>query len=467
MEIAARNSSATDTARRWAIPALFLLLLINLVNYIDRYMMAALEPPIQAQFFPGNPPNAELWMGMLGTAFTVCYMVLSPLFGYLADRKSRWAIVGGAVVIWSLATGGSGLAATFGGFSLLFATRIFVGVGESGYGPTAPTLISDYFSIRRRGIVMAIFYMAIPLGSALGFIIGGAMARRHGWPSAFFVVFSPGLVLGILCFFMKDPPRGQADRSGGKEPTMARASEAGADSSPKDKRLDYAGPHTGPRSAKLADYMSLLRTPSYLLVTGGMAAMTFAVSGISYWLPRYIVEIRQVGDIESVNFKIGAITAGCGIVATLLGGAVGDILGRWVKSSYFLVSGIGMLIAVPFVVLLVKSPFPTAWVFVAIAEFFLFFNTGPTNTILANVAHPEVRATAFALNIFVIHVFGDAIAQPLLGKIGHSSWNAAFYLVAGVVGLAGLLWTAGCFYLHRDTQRALQPMDLSPGAPKI
>lgn len=436
MEIAARNSSATDTARRWAIPALLLLLLINLINYIDRYMMAALEPPIQHQFFPGNPPNAELWMGMLGTAFTVCYMVLSPLFGYLADRKSRWMIVGAAVVIWSLATGGSGLAATFGGFSLLFATRIFVGVGEAGYGPTAPTLISDYFSIKRRGIVMAIFYMAIPLGSALGFIIGGAMARRHGWPSAFYVVFSPGLVLGVLCFFMKDPPRGQAD----------------------------AVAHAPPRSAKLADYMSLLRTPSYLLVTGGMAAMTFAVSGISYWLPRYIVEIRKVGDIESVNFKIGAITAACGIVATLTGGAVGDILGRWVKSSYFLVSGIGMLVAVPFVVLLVKSPFPTAWVFVAIAEFFLFFNTGPTNTILANVAHPEVRATGFALNIFVIHVFGDAIAQPLLGKIGHSSWDAAFYLVAAVVGLAGILWIAGCFYLQRDTERAMQPIAHSRSA---
>lgn len=437
MEIAARNSSATDTARRWAIPALALLLLINLVNYIDRYMMAALEPPIQAQFFPGNPPNAELWMGMLGTAFTVCYMVLSPFFGYLADRKSRWMIVGAAVVIWSLATGGSGLAATFGGFALLFATRIFVGVGEAGYGPTAPTLISDYFSIKRRGIVMAIFYMAIPLGSALGFIIGGAMARRHGWPSAFFVVFSPGLLLGILCFFMKDPPRGQVD----------------------------AVAHAAPRSARFSDYLSLLRTPSYLLVTGGMAAMTFAVSGISYWLPRYIVEIRKVGDIESVNFKIGAITAACGIVATLTGGAVGDILGRWVKSSYFLVSGIGMLIAVPFVVLLVKSPFPTAWVFVAIAEFFLFFNTGPTNTILANVAHPEVRATAFALNIFVIHIFGDAIAQPLLGKIGHSSWDAAFYVVAAVVGLAGILWIAGCFYLQRDTERAMQPIAHSPSAP--
>ena len=437
MEIAARNSSVANTARRWAIPALLLLLLINLVNYIDRYMMAALEPPIQHQFFPGNPPNAELWMGMLGTAFTVCYMVLSPLFGYLADRKSRWMIVGAAVVIWSLATGGSGLAATFGGFAMLFATRIFVGVGEAGYGPTAPTLISDYFSIKRRGIVMAVFYMAIPLGSALGFIIGGAMARRHGWPSAFYVVFSPGLVLGVLCFFMKDPPRGQAD----------------------------TGAHSAPRSARLTDYLSLLRTPSYLLVTGGMAAMTFAVSGISYWLPRYIVEIRKVGDIESVNFKIGAITAGCGIVATLVGGAVGDILGRWLKSSYFLISGIGMLIAVPFVVLIVKSPFPNAWWFVAIAEFFLFFNTGPTNTILANVAHPEVRATAFALNIFVIHVFGDAIAQPLLGKVGHSSWDVAFYIVAGVVGLAGLLWIAGCFYLQRDIQRAMQPIDHSRSAP--
>jgi MFS transporter, Spinster family, sphingosine-1-phosphate transporter len=354
---------------------------------------------------------------------------LAPLFGWLADRKSRWAIIGISVIIWSAATGGSGMAAWFGGFALLFVMRIFVGVGEAGYGPAAPTLIADYYPVSRRGSVMAWFYMAIPLGSAMGYMIGGSMAHRFGWPSAFFAVFAPGLLLGILCFVMREPPRGQAD---------------------------HVDTHVVQRAggAKLADYSVLLRTPSYVLVTLGMAAMTFSISGISFWLPRYIADVRNVGNLETVNFNIGALTAGSGIFATLLGGFAGDFLRRWFGSSYFLVSGIAMLIACPFVILMVRAPFPLAWLYIGLAEFFLFFNTGPTNTILANVAHPSVRATGFALNIFVIHIFGDAIATPLLGKIGHHSWTAAFMVVAAVMAVAGVLWLLGCKYLERDTAAA-------------
>src|SRR5262249_9058154 len=142
---------------------LALLLAINLFNYIDRYVLSAVVPVLKEEFPTGR-------MGLLATAFLVSYMLTAPLFGWLADRVSRWLIVGLGVIVWSLASGASGLAETYG---MLLATRIFVGVGEAAYGPAAPTLIADYFPVEKRGRVLAWFYMAIPVGSALGYAWGG------------------------------------------------------------------------------------------------------------------------------------------------------------------------------------------------------------------------------------------------------------------------------------------------------
>src|SRR5216110_1433060 len=172
--------------------ALFLLLAINLFNYIDRQILAALEPDIRATFFATGDVNAMTKTGLLGDAFFVTYMISAPILGLLADRFSRWIIVGSAVILWSLASGGSGLAATF---AILFATRICVGIGEGGYGPAAPTILSDLFPIEKRGRVMAIFYAAIPVGSALGYVIGGLIGAHLGWRWAFYLVTPPGLLL--------------------------------------------------------------------------------------------------------------------------------------------------------------------------------------------------------------------------------------------------------------------------------
>src|SRR6266571_3003385 len=182
--------------------ALFLLLAINLFNYIDRQVLAALEPDIRASFFAPDDVNAMTKTGLLGDAFFVTYMISAPILGLLADRFSRWIIVGSAVILWSLASGCSGLAATF---AILFATRICVGIGEGGYGPAAPTILSDLFPIERRGLIMAIFYTAIPVGSALGYVIGGVIGAHLGWRWAFYLVAPPGLLLGLLCFWQRDP----------------------------------------------------------------------------------------------------------------------------------------------------------------------------------------------------------------------------------------------------------------------
>src|SRR3954453_4237855 len=152
--------------------ALALLLAINLFNYIDRQVLAAVEPSIRAAFFLPGDPNAMAISGTLGSAFLITYMLTAPVLGVLSDRFSRWIIIGCAVILWSLATAASGLATTF---AMLFATRVLVGVGEGGYGPAAPTILADLFSLQVRGRILAVFCAAIPVGSALGYVLGGTV----------------------------------------------------------------------------------------------------------------------------------------------------------------------------------------------------------------------------------------------------------------------------------------------------
>jgi MFS family permease len=398
--------------------ALLLLLGINLFNYIDRQILAALEPDIRASFFASNDVNAMTKTGLyLGSAFFVTYMISAPVLGLLADRFSRWIIVGSAVILWSLASGCSGLAATF---AILFATRIFVGIGEGGYGPAAPTILSDLFPIERRGRIMAIFYTAIPVGSALGYVIGGLVGAHLGWRWAFYLVTPPGLLLGLLCFWQRDPR--------------------------------VAAHHLVQESPRrrLANYVRLFRTRSYLINCIAQTLMTFVTGGLGFWASAYLRYRNQSPDVGMTIF--GLITVVAGLVSTLLGGIIADKLRSRVPGSYFWVSGIGMLIAGPFFIATLYIPFPAAWITMFVAIFFLFLNTGPSNTALANVSLPAVRATAFAVNIFVIHALGDVQAFWLLGYIGgHTNMHVAFLFVSGMIFASGLAWLIGAKYLPADT----------------
>src|SRR5438045_5264931 len=245
--------------------ALLLLLGINLFNYIDRQILASLEPDIRASFFAPDDVNAMTKTGLLGDAFFVTYMVSAPILGLLADRFSRWIIIGSAVILWSVASGGSGLAATF---AILFVTRVCVGIGEGGYGPAAPTIWSDLFPIETRGRIMAIFCAAIPVGSALGYVIGGLIGAHLGWRWAFYLVAPPGLLLGLLCFWQRDPR--------------------------------VAVHHFMQKSAggSLKDYLRLFRTRSYLINCVAQTLMTFVTGGLGYWVSaylRYQTQSRAVG----------------------------------------------------------------------------------------------------------------------------------------------------------------------------
>ncbi|HEY5312669.1 MAG TPA: MFS transporter [Pirellulales bacterium] len=408
--------------------SLGLLLAINLFNYIDRYVLSAALPKIQEDLMPSGA-HADERAGDLASAFLIAYMFASPVFGWLADRTSRWLLVGGAVVVWSLASGGSGLALSF---AAMLVTRILVGVGEAAYGPTAPALISDLYPIERRGRVLAWFYMAIPVGSAIGYAFGGQMAQHGLWREAFYLVVPPGLILALLCFKMRDPRRGAAEA----QPVAAR-------------------------SARLHDYIVLARTPSYVFNTIGMTALTFAIGGVAFWMPKYI-QFRGEPDLGQIGFKFGALTALSGLTATLLGGIVGDKLAARYKGAYFLVSGTSLLLAFPCFLLVLHRPFPEAWAWIFLTEFCLFFNTGPANTILANVTHPAMRATGFALNILIIHLFGDALSPKLIGRINdshHGDMNVGFRAVSIAIVVGGIFWLIGARYLGRDTQLAPTRID--------
>src|SRR6266513_2945040 len=405
--------SASKTPFNGARTALFLLLAINLFNYIDRQILAALEPDIRGTFFAANDVNAMTKTGLLGDAFFVTYMISAPILGLLADRISRWLIIGSAVILWSLASGGSGLAATF---AILFATRICVGIGEGGYGPAAPTILSDLFPIEIRGRVMAIFYAAIPVGSALGYVIGGLIGAHLGWRWAFYLVTPPGLLLGLLCFWQRDPR--------------------------------VAAHHLVQETARrgIGDYLRLFRTRSYLINCVAQTLMTFVTGGLGFWVAAYLRYRNQSANVGMTIF--GLITVVAGLVSTLLGGIIADRLRSRFAGSYFWVSGIGMLIACPLFIATLYIPFPAAWTTMFLAIFFLFLNTGPSNTALANVSLPAVRATAFAANIFVVHAFGDVQAFWLLGYIGgHANMHVAFLFVSAIIFASGVTWLFGVKYL--------------------
>jgi MFS family permease len=429
-------------SRRLARTSLILLLAINLFNYIDRQILAAVEQDIAREY------DANLaQMGRLVFGFLISYMLFSPVFGLLADRFRRWLIVGVGVILWSLASGGSGLAY---GYTFLLLMRCLIGVGEAAYGPVAPTIIADLYPVETRGKVLAWFYAAIPVGSALGYTLGGLFVKYSSWHWAFFVTLPPGILLGLWCFFMPEPKRRLLTNDG------------------------------KPHKATGRDYLSLLRNKSYVLNCLGMTAMTFAIGGIAFWMPRYLVSDRGLDPGKS-NMMFGAIVALAGITATLAGGWAGDKLRPRIAGSYMLVSAAGLLAGFPMFLLMLVTPFPACWIVIFATCFCLFFNTGPSNTALANVTHPSIRATAFAVNIFVIHALGDAISPGIIGMVADrvryrganlqsveigfasgvpvpmleygSGLPAGFLLVSGMMLLGGVFWLWAARHLAADTTK--------------
>lgn len=391
--------------------ALVVLTSLNLVNYLDRYVVPAVQETIKHDL-----TLSDEQLGLLTTSFVVVYMLISPLFGWLGDTRSRTRLIAVGVAIWSVATASTGLATTF---ALLLLTRMLVGVGEAAYGTIAPAVLSDLFPAQVRGRIFSVFYTAIPIGSALGYLIGGFVARAWGWRHAFWLTAIPGAVLALLALRLPDPPRG-----GGEDGEGATASPPGG--------LGRV-------------YRALWENRTYVVTVAGYAAGTFAVGGLGVWLPTFLERERHLQNASEI---VGAVMAVSGLVGTIAGGWVGDWFARRNRYAYLWVSGLTSLMAVPagLVALCATDP---RWYLpgVFVAAMLVFASTGPINTLVVNVVAPDMRATAVAACTLAIHLLGDALSPVLIGMLSDTlhSLARAVLVVPVAMALSGIIWTTAAW----------------------
>jgi len=405
-----------------AVGALAVLTFINLLNYLDRFIVSALAESLKHS----SLALSDFKLGTLATGFLLVYMLTAPVFGALGDRRARPRLIAFGVACWSFATALSGLAVSY---ATLLAARAAVGIGEAAYGTIAPSLLADFFPQSRRGRVMAVFFCAIPIGSALGFIVGGVVDAHFGWRAAFFVAGVPGLALAALCLMMRDPPRGGED--------------AGA-----------AAPAPNAGAGLRATYVRLVRNSPYVLTVLGYAAYTFAVGGLGFWMPAFLERVRGMSRQEA-TVSFGEIVVITGFIGTFVGGWLGDYFSKYSRQAFLWVSAIATLIAAPFTWAALATGSSTLYLTAMVAaQLFLFVSTGPVNAAIINLASPAERATAIAVSIFTIHILGDVLSPPLIGALSDAaSLQQAVMVVPAAVLAAGLLWC----WAARAGGRAAQP----------
>ena len=387
-------------SKKSAIAALLLLTGLNFLNYIDRNVLYAVQPLIEKEF---HLDYAQV--GFLTSAFFVCYMVAAPLIAPLADRYSRKWIMAAGAFVWSAATLLSAVTHTY---HELLLRHVIVGIGEATFVAISPAFLSDLFPENIRGRVMGLFYLATPVGSALGFIVGGYLGHHYGWRAPFMICGIPGFFLGLAVLALREPVRGASDH-------LADTAERGS-------------------------IRGLARNKAYWTITLGAAMMTFAIGGLQVWMPTFLVKMRHL-HLDQANLIFGGMTVVSGTVATLLGGWLGDRLLPRTPAAYQLVSAIGMALSIPAIMVAVFWRGPAMYPAIFLGEFFLLLNTAPLNAALVNSVSARIRATALAVNVFTIHALGDAFSPTLIGyisdrsnlEIGLSSMVLAVALSAAVL----------------------------------
>ena len=374
----------TQSARPGISPALgtvALLLALNLLNYIDRYILAGEVPPIQHEFHASDQQ-----MGALGTAFFVFYMIAAPLTGWLGDRFRRKPMIITGAMLWSLAT----LAALWiHSYTTLYLRQALVGIGEATFGIFAPAVLSDFYPERERNRVLSVFYVAIPVGAALGYLAGGQIGSHWGWRAPFFVCALPGfLVAALYGWIGREPERGASDHI---EANLNRNTVLG-----------------------------IFTNPAFLAATLGLAMLTFAMGGISWWVPEFLR--RSAGmSMGTASLTVGATTVIDGIAGTLIGGWIAQIWLRKNHRALYLFLQWSVALTLPWGILLFFGPHRWAVPSLFAAEFFLFLNTGPLNTAIVNSVAAPVRATAISINLFCIHFFGDTFSPHQDGLVAKAA----------------------------------------------
>lgn len=412
------NPLLSESRRHGAHYALALLLAVNLLNYVDRQALYAVFPLIKADF-----KLTDTALGFLGSAFMMCYMLAAPVFGRFGDRANRSRLAACGLAVWSCATMLSGLAVSY---RMLLGARALVGVGEASFGTVSPGLVADYFGKERRGTVMALFFLATPVGSALGYVLGGQLGHHFGWQNAFLMVGLPGLVLAIPLWRLADP---------------GRTAEVAVN-----------------RAATAPEWKEFLANSTFVYATLSMTAMTFALGGLAQWVPSFLN--RSFGlDVGRGNLLFGAITVASGIIGTLAGGWMGDRLKKRTPAGQLYVTAAGFVVGTPLAAIAILSPsLPLCLTAIALAELFLFLNTGPLNTVLIDVLRPDRRATGFAIAIFTIHALGDAVSPAVIGFLS-DEWGLrnALLITPLAVAVAALFALRGCRFVDRDQRIAESP----------
>jgi len=409
------DASVRERGQRTGMLALAILAGINLLNYLDRYVVSALLPDLKRA--PMHLSDFQL--GTLMSGFLIVYMLTAPLFGRLGDRGSRPKPIAIGVFIWSLATGISGFARNY---LQLLGARAVVGIGEAAYGTIAPSLLADFFGRRTRGRAFAVFNMAIPVGAALGYVVGGVVRQHFGWRAAFYVAGIPGILLALWILRLPDPPRG------------AKEEKDSAESPP-------PGAPQGGQAGSWAVYPRLLRQRPYMLTVLGYAAYTFALGGLAFWMPTFLERVRGISAVQA-SAGFGEIVVLTGFVGTFLGGWLGDYWLRYSRQAYLWMSGWVTLLAVPAAYLALAAGAPKVFYPALIAaELLLFMSTGPINTAIVNLVSPMERASAVALSILTIHLLGDVLSPAIIGKLSDvSSLGAAVMIVPAAVAISAALW---------------------------
>jgi MFS transporter, Spinster family, sphingosine-1-phosphate transporter len=394
---------------------------LNLLNYADRNVLFAVQPLVQSEFHINKTQ-----VGYLTSAFLICYMITAPFVGPLADRYSRKLIISLGAIFWS---GLTLLTAVTHTYTELLVRHTLVGVGEATFVTIAPTFVADLFAENKRGRILGVFYLAIPVGSAAGYLLGGHLAPLHGWRFPFYIAAAPGFLIAIAVLFLKEPRRGQFD--------------------------------TLKQSPERASIFGLARNPAFLTATLGMAMMTFSLGGIQVWMPQFLFSERHY-SLEAANFAFGIIVVVDGILASLLGGWLGDYLLPRFKSSYYLVSAVGMALGVPFMIVALFVPGRLMIPAIALAAFFLLVNTSPLNAAVINSVGANIRATAIAMNIFIIHSLGDVPSPTMMGWVAdHRSLQAAFILPVIAMVLSAIVLFYGMRFAPEVAQN--QPAQAHAG----
>ena len=407
--------------------AVVILTAMNLLNYLDRYVPSAVK-----DLFKKDLELTDAQTSFPLTAFVIVYMLASPVFGSLSDRWPRRVLIATGVALWSLATASAALAQ---GFWMFLLARALVGVGEAAYATLSPPLLSDFYPSERRNRILTVFYVAIPVGSALGFILGGKLGVEYGWRWAFLIAGLPGLLAAGLVLLVREPGRGRFDTDAGEPPPA------------------------WPEALRL-----LARNREYILAVAGYTAVTFASGAMADWFPTFLHRNHGMG-IDEAGMVVGTSAVVGGLGGTVAGGFLADRLRAFTRHPYLALCAVATALATVFAAaaLFVQSQAAVV-ACIYLGQVFLWFYNAPVNAILVNTVPSRLRARAFSLSILSIHILGDAISPAIVGLISdRSGLLSGLVLIPLTMALGALLWGFG----WRTLPAPATPQPVPPGTPSV